>query len=55
MVPEGSFSQLSWKNDRLPGIEGCLFEGVTNFLTKGGKNDPPGFDLLPEFELRDSD
>ena len=33
----GSFCRLLWKNDRPPHSEGSLFEGVTHFLTKGGK------------------
>ena len=30
-----------WKNDRPPCSEGFRFEGVANFLAKGGKKDPP--------------
>ena len=29
-----------WKNDRPTGSQGFLFEGVANFLTKGGKKTP---------------
>ena len=36
----GSFCHVWWKNDRSPCSEGFLFEGVANFLTKGGKKTP---------------
>ena len=42
-VPTGGvfFCHLWWKIDRPPGSEGILFRRVANFLTKGGRKDPP--------------